>query len=331
MLYQVRHTTTFEYSQPVATSRQLLRMTPRDFEQQHLQRSSLTVTPTPVTTQQREDYFGNTVSDIDIHEEHTRLTLAASATVEVRARQDMFLDLSPPWEQVAEGMRVPESHAMWEAARFCFASPWVRLDQVRSYARISFRPGRAFLPAVQELTQRIYRDFDYAGGVTNVYTPVSTVLRSRRGVCQDFAHLAIACLRALGLPARYVSGYLMTHPPEGQERMVGADATHAWFSAWCPEFGWMDFDPTNNLRPSDEHITIGWGRDYGDVAPTVGVIRGGGRQTLEVSVDVRPMQKAMENRRRRADSQETGTPTADSAPLPLQEIDSEPPSTESPP
>ena len=317
MHYQIRHTTEYSYSQPVASSRQLLRLVPRSFERQDLHRSSLTVTPTPTTTQRREDYFGNGLIDLDIHEEHTALAILATAQVEVRAQQDMFLDLSPPWEQVVRQMRVPESRAMWEAARFCFASPWVRLDQVRNFARASFSPGRAFLPAVQALTERIYEEFEYAGGVTDVYTPVSTVLRSRRGVCQDFAHLAIASLRSLGLPARYVSGYLLTQPPEGEERLIGADASHAWFSAWCPEFGWVDFDPTNNLRPSEEHITLGWGRDYGDVAPTVGVIRGGGRQTLEVSVDVRPQQRP-----RSADREQKAVASAEAAETSTHEEDS---------
>ena len=289
MLYQVRHVTQFSYAHPVSTSRQLLRMTPRDYERQHVTRAVLQITPKPFTTITRKDYFGNTVTDIDVHEEHTELTITAQSQVEILSEQAVLLDLSPPWEQVVAGMRVPQTFDMWEAARFCFASPRIKLDQVRSYARLSFTPGRPLLPAVQDLTSRIFRDFEYAGGVTDVYTPVSTVLRTRRGVCQDFAHFAIACLRVLGLPARYVSGYLLTQPPPGGERLVGADASHAWFAAWCPEFGWVDFDPTNDLRPGKEHITVGWGRDYGDVAPSIGVIRGGGQQTLDVSVDVRPL------------------------------------------
>ncbi|MEM6709952.1 MAG: transglutaminase family protein [Pseudomonadota bacterium] len=289
MLYQIRHQTRFSYSQPVATSRQLLRMTPRSSERQQVQRATLSIAPQPFSSRERVDYFGNPVTDIDIHEEHLELALTASAQVAIRAQENLLLELSPSWEAVARDITAPKSRAMWDAARFCFASPRIRLDGVRSYARLSFRPGRALLPAVEELTERIFRDFEYEGGVTDVMTPVASVMRSRRGVCQDFAHLAIACVRAMGLPARYVSGYLLTHPEPGKEKLVGADASHAWFAVWCPEFGWVDFDPTNNLRPAEEHITLGWGRDYGDVAPSIGVIRGGGRQTLEVSVDVRPV------------------------------------------
>ncbi|MEM1432842.1 MAG: transglutaminase family protein [Pseudomonadota bacterium] len=298
MLYQVRHVTQFSYAHPVSTSRQLLRMTPRHYERQHVTRAVLQVSPKPFTTSTRLDYFGNTVTDIDVHEEHRELTITAQSQVEILSQQAVLLELSPAWEQVVAGMRVPETFDMWQAARFCYASPRIKLDQVRSYARLSFHTGRALLPAVQDLTSRIFRDFEYVGGVTDIYTPVSTILRTRRGVCQDFAHFAIACLRALGLPARYVSGYLLTQPPPGSERLVGADASHAWFAVWCPEFGWVDFDPTNDLRPGKEHITVGWGRDYGDVAPSIGVIRGGGLQTLDVSVDVRPLGSSNRQRRR---------------------------------
>lgn len=295
MLYQVSHQTRFNYAQPVIMSRQLLRMTPRSFEHQTLQRSSVTTQPAAATSSVRDDYFGNQLTDLDIHEEHSALRISANSLVEVRARQDLLLDLSPAWNTVAAGMRVPETRGMWEAARFCFASPRITLEQVSSYASASFTNDRPLLPAVRDLTTRIFQDFEYAGGVTDIYTPITTVLRTRSGVCQDFAHLAIACLRSLGLPARYVSGYLLTRPPPGTERLVGADASHAWFATWCPKFGWVDFDPTNDLLPAEEHITLGWGRDYGDVAPSVGVIRGGGRQQLDVSVDVRPLTATEEN------------------------------------
>jgi transglutaminase-like putative cysteine protease len=150
-------------------------------------------------------------------------------------------------------------------------------------------PGKPLLRLAMELTEQIHADFDYRGGVTDIFTPVPSVLEARAGVCQDFAHLGIACLRGWGLPARYVSGYLLTQPPHEQPRLTGADASHAWLSVWCPEFGWVDFDPTNNIQAQTEHITLGWGRDYSDVSPTRGYIRGGGAQQLKVAVDVIPI------------------------------------------
>jgi transglutaminase-like putative cysteine protease len=163
------------------------------------------------------------------------------------------------------------------------------VNGVHEYSAALFTAGKPVLRLAMELTEQIYRDFEYRGGVTDVYTPVPEVLKARAGVCQDFAHLGLACLRAHGVPARYVSGYLLTHPAEGQPRLTGADASHAWFSVWCAEFGWVDFDPTNNTQTQAEHITLGWGRDYSDVSPTRGFIRGGGQQQLVVAVDVIPI------------------------------------------
>jgi len=228
------------------------------------------------------------VTDIVIRSRHESLTITSHSQVDVNAEQEILLDLSPPWEQVAQAVRTPSDEEVWDAARYCFPSPQLALDAAHEYAAISLLPGTPFLRAVASLTQRIHQEFEYRGGVTDVATPVPEILATRAGVCQDFAHLAIACLRVFGLPARYVSGYLLTQPALGQPRLTGADASHAWFSAWCPEFGWVDFDPTNNLRPQNEHITLGWGRDYSDVSPTRGFIHGGGAQKLTVAVDVVP-------------------------------------------
>lgn len=287
MLYQVTHTTHFRYEQPVAISYQLLHVTPRSFDRQTVLSSRLSVDPIPASLNQRTDYFGNAVTDVFIQERHQELTIENHAEVDVNADQEILLDLSPPWELVAQSMKAPLDDDSRGASKFCFPSPRVAMDCTAQYARESFTPGKAFLRATMEITQRIFEDFEYQGGVTDVYTPVPHILDARAGVCQDFAHLAIACLRSCGLPARYVSGYLLTQSSEGQPRLTGADASHAWFSVWCPEFGWVDFDPTNNLRPQNDHITIGWGRDYGDVSPTRGFIRGGGNQELQVAVDVR--------------------------------------------
>jgi len=236
----------------------------------------------------RTDFFGNPVTDFFIRDPHEELTIISDSCVTVFANEDILLDLSPSWEQAAVLARDAITDEAREAGRFCFLSPQITLQGAREYAADLMTPGKPLLRLAMELTEQIYHDFDYRGGVTDVYTPVPEVLDARAGVCQDFAHLGIACLRASGLPARYVSGYLLTQPAEGQPRLMGADASHAWFSVWCPEFGWVDFDPTNNIQTQSEHITLGWGRDYSDVSPTRGYIHGGGNQQLEVAVDVVP-------------------------------------------
>lgn len=286
MRYRLKHLTRFSYASTVSTSRQRLHLTPREFERQQVRNPRISINPEPAERQEQLDYFGNSVLDLTIRSDHRILEITSEALVDVLPRQEILLDLSPSWNSVANSLRSPASDGQWQASRFCFPSPWVELNGVQQFAQVTLSDGKPLLRAAMEMTERIYREFEYRGGVTDVYTPVEAVLRARKGVCQDFAHLAIACLRAYGLPARYVSGYLLNRPAPGQPALVGADASHAWLSVWCPEFGWVDFDPTNNLMPGEEHITLGWGRDYGDVAPTVGVIRGGGRQKLRVAVDV---------------------------------------------
>ncbi|MGE4221574.1 MAG: transglutaminase family protein, partial [Alphaproteobacteria bacterium] len=181
----------------------------------------------------------------------------------------------------------PDSLAAYE---FSFDSPFTATDaDLEALVVPSFQPGRPILEAALDLTARIYREFAYDPTATTLATPVAEVVRMRRGVCQDFAHLQLACLRRIGLPARYVSGYLLTYPPPGGQKLIGADASHAWLSIWCPGSGWVDLDPTNNKIPRDEHITLAWGRDYGDVSPIRGVIVGGAAQSMEVAVDVNPV------------------------------------------
>ncbi len=287
--YQIVHKTHYEYGHPVSSSYQHLHLTPRSFAKQNVMSSDLLIEPAPTSTETRQDYFGNPVTDIVIRSRHESLNITSRALLDVSADQNILLDLSPAWEAVATVVNDPVSVDAWDAARFCFPSPQIDPQDALAYAEPSMSRGSPFLRVVEQITARIYDDFTYKGGVTDVHTPVHDVLRARAGVCQDFAHLAIACVRAFGLPARYVSGYLLTRPPHGQPRLTGADASHAWISVWCPEFGWVDFDPTNNLRPRDEHITLGWGRDYGDVSPTRGFIHGGGSQQLAVSVDVTPV------------------------------------------
>jgi transglutaminase-like putative cysteine protease len=202
--------------------------------------------------------------------------------------EHLALEQSEPWESVRERL---DDEAALRAYEFAFDSPHAIVDEaVYDYAGLSFVPGRPVLEATMDLTARIFREFEYRGGVSDVSTPVREVFAMRQGVCQDFAHLQIACLRSLGLAARYVSGYLLTHPPEGKEKLIGSDASHAWLSIWAGDAGWVDFDPTNNVIPGIEHITLGWGRDYGDVSPITGfIIGGGGAHQVSVAVDVSPL------------------------------------------
>lgn len=225
-----------------------------------------------------------------MQEPHQRLRFESRFRVDVREpAKRIELSSGPSWESVVTTLAAPQGTVL-EATPFLFDSPYVALGPaLRDYALASFEPNRPLLDAVMSLTSRIYDDFEYAGGVSDVSTPVGQVLEMRKGVCQDFAHLQIACLRSLKLAARYVSGYILTHPAQGQQKLVGADASHAWLSVWADELGWIDFDPTNNTIPSMEHVTVGWGRDYGDVSPINGFIVGGGAHELAVGVDVIPV------------------------------------------
>jgi len=287
--YLVKHTTEYAYEHPVGSSYQSLHLTPRTFDRQQVNHAAITVSPEPLNQDIRTDFFGNPVTDLFIRDPHDTLVIHSESNVVVTANEGVLLDLSPSWETTAQVARAAMTDEARDAGRFCFPSPHVELEGARDYVLPLMSPGKPLLRLAMELTEQIYNDFEYRGGVTDVYTPIPEVLVSRAGVCQDFAHLGLACLRAWGLPARYVSGYLLTQPPEGQPRLTGADASHAWFSVWCAEFGWVDFDPTNNLQAQTEHITLGWGRDYSDVSPTRGYIHGGGTQQLEVAVDVIPV------------------------------------------
>ena len=288
MRYDVRHRTEFKYEQLVSVSHHVLHLTPRAHARQASLGASLEVDPPPSQHSSGEDYFGNPINYLTIYEPHDLLSVESRARVEVEDTATPELARGPSWEQVLEQLRAPRGAAL-EAYQYCFDSPHCdAADGVRAFALPSFSTGRPLLEACMDLTSRIFKEFEYQGGVSDVSTPVAEVLRMRKGVCQDFAHLEIACLRSLGLAARYVSGYLLTHPPPGQPKLVGSDASHAWLSVWTGERGWVDFDPTNDLMPGNEHITVAWGRDYGDVSPINGFIIGGGAHELAVSVDVTP-------------------------------------------
>jgi transglutaminase-like putative cysteine protease len=285
MEYRISHTTRYEYAEPVSLCHNLAHLKLRAAAGQDCRRSDLTIQPQPDVLAAVRDYFGNPMTFFALQKAHDGLTVLAEHEVAVKARPAP--ERTPCWEVVRDRLPRDRDPAVLDAYQFVFDS---RLVQARAafaeYALPSFAPGRPLLEAVLDLTQRIHRDFQYDPRATTTATPLQEVFEHRRGVCQDFAHFQIACLRSLGLAARYVSGYLCSSAPAGRDPLVGADATHAWLSVFCPEHGWIDVDPTNNQLPSDSHIVLAWGRDYDDVSPIKGVILGGGRHEVHVAVDV---------------------------------------------
>jgi len=280
--FEVLHTTEYDYSESVAVSHHLTHLSPRVLPHQQRLDHDLQIDPPPAVMTAHTDYFGNSVTFFAMQGAHKRLTVRARSRVALQAPTLPVPSETPHWETVADRAALP-----LEAVEYLFdAAPMPASAEIAAYARAAFPPGRPLLDAVLELTRRIHADFTFDPEATTVATPLTDVFRSRRGVCQDFARLEIACLRSLGLPARYVSGYLETVPPMGCARLVGADASHAWLAFYCPGTGWIHVDPTNNLLPSVTHVTLAWGRDYTDISPIHGVILGGGTHTLRVNVDV---------------------------------------------
>ena len=290
MKLRVVHRTIYHYGDPATTSHHEARLTPRQSDVQRTVTHELDVSPSPVNRRARLDYFGNRTNYFGLLEPHRKLEVTATSLVETGRVYLPDFELTPTWEQVADRLRTDLRRDVLEATQMRFASPSVPLiDELRDYAQVSFPDQRPLLVGVWELMGRIHADFAYDVNATDLATPLISVMRSRRGVCQDFAHVMLGCLRSLGLAARYTSGYLRTRPPPGRPRLIGADASHAWVAVWVPEHGWVDFDPTNNLCPGEEHITLAFGRDFSDVTPLRGVILGGGRHQLEVVVDVEEM------------------------------------------
>jgi transglutaminase-like putative cysteine protease len=287
MVYRISHVTSYEYSEAVSICHNEARLTPRATDQQRVLRSQLLVEPTVAALKSETDYFGNIVHWFSLQEAHTRLAVTAMSEVDVKRFQPPATETSGAWESARDELhsdRSPEGLAAYELT---FESAHVKLDhELAEYASTSFAPGRALLDAALDLTRRIHAEFQYEPGSTTVATPPKDVLKARRGVCQDFAHLEIAMLRSLGLSARYVSGYIYNRPKDGEPVLTGADASHAWLALYVPGFGYVDLDPTNGVIPSDEHVTLAWGRDFSDASPLKGVILGGGAHQLTVAVDV---------------------------------------------
>lgn len=287
MKFEVCHRTAYAYGTPVAQSHHLVHLRPRQRPGQRVLHHSLLIEPAPVSSTEITDFFGNAAALLRIEDEHTELVVHARSTVEVEAAPPPDLSGGAAWEVIAEPAARTNGPIDIAIRQFVCRSRHVPISrEIRDFALLSFPPRRPLLAGTMDLTRRIFTQFAFDPRATDVSTPVAHVLETKRGVCQDFAHLAIAALRAIGLPARYVSGYLMTRPPPGQAKLAGADASHAWLSVWSPEAGWVDFDPTNGIVPTGEHITLAYGRDYDDISPISGVLLGGGDQTMSVAVDV---------------------------------------------
>lgn len=290
MRYNIIHRTTYRYESPVTVCHYMARLAPRALPGQECPWHEVHIRPEPAERATRMDYFGNTNLYFEIEGAHSQLEVIARSLVEVMPAPPIDPLKTAPWETIRNACNSTPWTAAATAAELTFASHLIPVGPAfGDYARSSFPEGRPFLDAVSDLNRRVFEDFLFDPTATDIATPVTKVLTQRRGVCQDFAQVMIACIRSLGLPARYVSGYLETQPPPGQERLVGADASHAWVSVFCgQQIGWVDADPTNNVLPSDRHITVAWGRDFHDVSPLRGVTIGSGKQHLQVAVDVLP-------------------------------------------
>ncbi len=287
--YRVTHRTRYRYAEEVAASYGLAHLLPRDTPGQVCRSARLDVVPTPDLVRERTDFFGNRALHFSLHEPHVELAVTATSVVEVTGTApDLRVLAQRPWEDVRDTVRAGTDAALLDARTFVLDSPLVRSSaRLRDWGATSFRPGRPVVEAVVDLCGRIHHDFTFEPGATDVSTTAEELLDDGRGVCQDFAHLMVGCLRSLGLPARYVSGYLETRPPPGEPRLQGSDVSHAWASIHLPVVGWFDLDPTNDLVVGDQHITTAWGRDYADVTPLKGVIfTDGTTEELAVEVDV---------------------------------------------
>jgi transglutaminase-like putative cysteine protease len=289
MHHRVIHKTDYTYQVPVSLCHNIVRLIPRSTNKQFCKSSVIKIDPEPDVLIEYDDFYGNKLVYFTIEKEHKKLSVQVISAIEklVPTNEPDPKYNQITWEEVGRLTHTltPELIAI---KQFIAATPMTTADDaIAAYAAVSFTPGRSFFEASRNLMNRIFTDFKFQSGFTTISTPLSLVMKEKKGVCQDFAHLAIACIRSMGLPARYVSGYIETIPPPGVEKLVGVDASHAWFSVYIPNSGWVDFDPTNNLVPDNQHITIGWGRDYADITPLKGVIMSSGRHELKVSVDVR--------------------------------------------
>ena len=287
---QIEHETSYEYQSEVELAHHLAYLQPRESDWQKISSSMLTISPAPDNQMRSVDAFGNERTFFTLSTPHKTLMVRALSKVRLRERYATFdPHATPPWETVAEALSYALDRPYVSASEFCFPSPYVpRLNDLREYALESFTPGRHIAQASIALSKRIHEDFEYSVAATEIQTPLLDAFKKRAGVCQDFSHIFIGCLRAMGLAAQYVSGYLVTHPLPGQEKLRGSDASHAWVAVYCPGAPghWLELDPTNNAIVALEHVCLARGRDFGDVSPLRGVIRGGGEHELNIAVTV---------------------------------------------
>lgn len=290
--YHIRHNTTYRYDGQASLCHNEVRLTPWNCGTQRRLATEMRIKPIPAVSGSYHDFFDNEVTTFSVQEPHDTLEIEFKSKVEVDAADWLTASADTiPWDQFAKSLRGTNSAEYSSVRQFVLRSPIIAPSpELLAYAAPSFPSGRPLAAAALELMQRIYTEFDFVSGFTTISTPLSELLQHRRGVCQDFAQLAIGCLRSLGLPARYVSGYIETAPPPGQERLIGADASHAWFSVFHPTAGWMDYDPTNNKQPNGQHITLSYGRDFSDISPVKGVMVGSGGHDIDVAVDVIPLE-----------------------------------------
>lgn len=290
MLFSVLHTSHYKYAQRVTRCYNLAHVVPRDTDRQRCISNRIKVSPQPINAAKRVDYFGNAAYHFEIQKMHAELVITAESEIELFDRDPgLELDIGLSYDEALEYLKNQPRSKTFAVREYLLDSPMIEVSpDLTEYARSSFVPNRSLKACVSELTSRIFGDFVFDPKFTTVSTPLSEVVKHKRGVCQDFAHLQVGCLRAMGIPAKYVSGYIETLPKPGEEKLVGVDATHAWIAYYSPDEGWIEFDPTNNTLANSQHIVTAFGRDYGDVTPVKGVMFGGGRnQALNVSVEVR--------------------------------------------
>lgn len=288
MKYLVTHITHYIYQSPSSLCHNIMVQTPKDLPFQQVEHYEYNIDPQPQYLHKNTDFFGNEVIHFSIEKSHSKLTVTSKSNISLCS--PVWMTAIPgqttAWEVVRDRLHTPGT--MNDIRQFYIPSKHVEFAQgVSEYALQSFTPGRPIMEAMLDLNTRIHTDFTFTPGFTDISTPISKVFASKKGVCQDYAHFSLACLRSIGLAARYVSGYLETLPPPGKPKLVGVDASHAWIALYIPEWGWVEFDATNNLLVDDKHIRVATGRDFADVTPLKGIIYSAGKQTMKVSVDVR--------------------------------------------
>ncbi|MBD0824493.1 transglutaminase family protein [Aestuariibaculum marinum] len=296
MVFQVSHTTSYDYESDVTFCHNIATLKPKTLAGQTLLDYKLEITPAPSEITERIDFFGNYITRFSLQKEHKKLKVTATSKVLRNFNEQPDITASEKGKNITlnealSALKSNDEHII-DARQYILESILIAkiTPEIKAYAEISFKPNRSIFDAAIELMQRIYTEFDFDPTFSNVATPIHEVIKAKKGVCQDFAQIAIACVRSVGLPARYISGYIETLPPPGKEKLIGTDASHAWVSLYIPGFGWVDFDPTNNQIPKNQHIIVAWGRDYYDVPPLKGVIYSTGKNKMNVAVDIRPFE-----------------------------------------